>query len=173
MDEQITEQIKRLKEELLKEKAAVAEIGELVGEQIDRPFHVDPWELSEKELDSEMADILPFLNDDIDPRQGKEVITSHRGLLGKPLVFLKRKFLDMFEFYTSFLQDKQRRFNDRLVRYQLSSFIRFRRNEKHLYDIREKLKEIEENQELIFDQLREIRKAAGTTQDNGGEHSRS
>ncbi len=159
MDQHITDEIKRLKEEIFNQKEAVSHIGALVKGEIDRSYHVDPWELSEKELDSEMADILPFLNDDINPRQGKEVVTSHRGFLGKPLVFIKRKFLDMFEFYTSFLLDKQRRFNDRLVRYQLSSFVRFRHNETRIKALEEKLKEIEEDQELILDQLREIKQS--------------
>ncbi|MCP5047505.1 MAG: hypothetical protein GY940_10060 [bacterium] len=115
-----------------------------------------------------MGNILPFLNDDIDPEQSKQVITSHRNFLGKPILYLKHKFLNMFQFYTSFLLNKQRSFNDKLVAYQLSSFIRFRQNEKHIKAIEEKLKEIEENQELLMDQLKNLTNNNNTKKKGNG-----
>lgn len=157
MDERIIKEINRLKEEIYQQKEKVSDIKELVTEEIDRDFPVDFWELSERELDSEMANRLSFLNDDIDTRPDPQSITSHRRILGKPIVFFKRLVMKIVGFYTNTILEKQRSFNEQLVAFHLASFIRFRHNERKIKEILEKLKALEEDQELLLEQLAQLK----------------
>jgi len=153
MDEETKDRIHRLKKELFDQKEAVTEVAELVNAPIDRLYPIDLWELSERELDNEMGTRLSFLNDDIDTKPDASVITSHRRLLGKPIILFKRLLMKLFQPYTNILLEKQRRFNDQSVAFHLASFIRFRHNEARLLSLETKLKELEENQELLMDRI--------------------
>lgn len=153
MDKQTIDEIKRLKEEIFKQKEAVTDIRDLVKKEIDRDFPINLWELSERELDNEMGNRLSFLNDDIDPRPDNSSITSHRRFLGKPVVLFKRLLMRLARPYTNLLLEKQRRFNDQAVAFHLASFIRIRQNEQHIRDLHEKLKTIEEDQELLISEI--------------------
>jgi len=157
MDERIIEELDRLKEEIYRQKEKAADLKELVKEEIRRDFPVDFWELSERELDSEMGSRLSFLNDDIDTRPDARSITSHRRILGKPIVLIKRLVLKIAGFYTNTILEKQRSFNEQLVAFHLASFIRFRHNERKIKEILEKLKALEEDQELILDRLTQLK----------------
>ncbi len=156
MDERIVNEINRLKEEIYRQKESIPGIRGLVKDEIDSHFDTDPWELSEKELDSRMGDRLSFLNDDIDPKPDAGSISSHRRLLGKPVVWFKRLLMRIARPYTNLILEKQRRFNEQLVAFHLASFIRFRQNESHIDTIEKKLKEIEEDLELLTDQLKSL-----------------
>jgi len=156
MDEKIVKEISRLKEDIFKQKEKIANIEELVKKEIDRDFSVDLWELSERELDNEMSARLSFLNDDIDIRPDSKAITSHRKILGKPIVFIKRIIMKIANAYTNTILEKQRRFNDQLVAFHLASFIRFRHNEQKIKAIEEKLKTFEEDQDLLLDRLENL-----------------
>lgn len=155
--QRIANEINRLKEELSRQKEKITDIKELVKHDIDRDFSIDLWELSEKELDSEMGNRLSFLNDDIDTRPDPGIITSHRRILGKPIVLIKRLFMKLTGFYTNTLLEKQRRFNEQVVAFQLASFIRSRHNEKRIKEIEEKIKTVEEDQEMLQEQLDTLR----------------
>jgi len=157
MDERIIEELDRLKEEIYRQKEKAADLKELVKTEIRRDFPVDFWELSERELDNEMGSRLSFLNDDIDTRPEARSITSHRRILGKPIVFIKRLVLKIAGFYTNTILEKQRSLNEQLVAFHLASFIRFRHNERKIKEILEKLKALEEDQELILDQLTQLK----------------
>jgi hypothetical protein len=157
MDERIIKEINRLKEEIYRQKEKAVDLKELVKEEIDRDFPVDFWELSERELDNEMGNRLSFLNDDIDTRPDARSITSHRRILGKPIVLIKRLVMKIAGFYTNTILEKQRSFNEQLVAFHLASFIRFRHHEQKIKEILEKLKTLEEDQELILEQLAQLK----------------
>lgn len=164
--EKIAEQLKDLKEELFHRKEEIDSIKELVKNEIDRDYHIDPWELSPRELDNRMGSNLSFLNDDIDTRPDPGIITSHRKIVGKPIVFFKRLIMKLAGFYTNSILEKQRRFNDRLVAFHLASFIRFKHNEKKLLAIEERIKDFEDNQELLLDELKSIRESINMKQES-------
>ncbi|HLP59739.1 MAG TPA: hypothetical protein VK186_12945 [Candidatus Deferrimicrobium sp.] len=149
--------IDRLKDEIFQQKEKLSSIEELVKSQIDRDFHTNFWELSAKELDHEMGNRLSFLNDDIDPRPDPASITSHRKILGKPIVFIKRMIIKIAGAYANALLEKQRRFNEQLVNFHLASFIRFRNNEKNMAEIEAKLKTFAEDQEMLLDELEKLK----------------
>jgi hypothetical protein len=157
MDEQIKNEINGLKEEIRTQKEAVQDIHHLVKQDLKKRYPTDLWELSEKELDNEMGSRLSFLNDDIDPKPDNSVIITHRsGILGKVIVRFKRILMKLAQPYTNLLLEKQRRFNEQLVAYHLASFIRFRSTETHIQKMDKKLKELEEDQELLMDLLKNV-----------------
>ncbi|MCK4763122.1 MAG: hypothetical protein KAW12_13080 [Candidatus Aminicenantes bacterium] len=158
----LTAEITRLKKEIYARKEAAAGIKELLKSEIDRDFPVDLWELSPRELDDRMGLRLSFLNDDIDTRPDPAAITSHRRILGKPIVFVKKIIMKFFGAYTNSILDKQRHFNEQLVVFHLGSFIRFKENERKLKEIEERISEFEENQELALDELKNIRQRLGS-----------
>lgn len=153
----IADPIDHLKKEIFQQKEKLASIEELVKIQIDHDFHTNLWELSEKELDNEMGNRLSFLNDDIDPKPNPTAITSHRKILGKPIVFIKRMVIKIAGTFAAALLEKQRRFNEQLVNFHLASFIRFRQNEKKLAEIEEKLKTFAEDQEMLLEELEKLK----------------
>ncbi len=157
MDERIIKEINRLKEEIYQQKEKVSDIKELITGEIDRDFPIDFWELSERELDNEMGNRLSFLNDDIDTRPDAQSITSHRRILGKPIVLIKRLVMKIAGFYTNTILEKQRSFNEQLVAFHLASFIRFRHNERKIKEILEKLKALEEDQEMMLEELAQLK----------------
>lgn len=154
MNEQMKQELLRLKAELSAQKDAVSTLQGLLRENLQRSFHTDLWELSERELDNEMGNRLSFLNDDIDPRPDTASITSHRRLLGKPIVWVKRLLMRLARPYTNILLEKQRRFNEQLVYFHLASFIRFRTNEARLLTLEEKIKTLAEDQEILTEMLK-------------------
>ncbi len=157
MSETLEREIRRLKEEMSRKREAIQDIGRLINREIDRDFHIDLWELSDRELDQEMGDRLSRLNDDIDTRPSAEAITSHRQVVGKFIVRAKRLLMKLFNPYTNTLLEKQRRFNDRLVAFHLATFIRLHRGENALQAVKEKLEEIEESQEVLLKEIKTIR----------------
>ena len=122
---------------------------ELIKQDIDRDFSTNLWDLSEKELDFDMASYLSFLNDDIDPRPSPADISSHRKFFAGIIVRFKRFLLKTTSIYSNALLDKQRKFNDQSVHFKLATFIRFHHLEKRLNSLEESLKEMQENLEIL------------------------
>jgi len=143
-------EINRLTEVLRQQKESMPMIRDLLKGELDRPFHTDLWELSDRELDNEMGNRLPFMNNDIDPKPKESEITSHRRLLGKPIVMVKRFILRLLRSYTTRLLEKQHGLNEQLVAFHLASFIRFKRTEERLDKLELCLKELSEDQELLL-----------------------
>ncbi len=161
MGQEIAEELERIKKEIYQKKKEITNIKELVKDEIDRDFPINLWELSPRELDSQMGTRLSFLNDDIDTRPDEAAITSHRRILGKLIVPVKKIFMRITRFYANTLLEKQRHFNAQLVAFHLASFIRFQHNEAQLKKIEEKIAAVEDNQELLLDELRNIRAKLG------------
>lgn len=161
--EKIAAQIKEARDDISRRKEEIENIKELVKEQIDRDFHIDPWELSHRELDNLMGRRLSFLNDDIDPTPDPSIITSHRKILGKPIVFVKRIIMKVAGAYTNSILEKQRRFNDQLVAFHLASFVRFKYNEKKINKLEERIKDFEDDREMLLDELKNIREKIDST----------
>ena len=155
--DKIAAQIKEAKDDIFRRKEEIESIKELLKSEIDRDFHTDPWELSHRELDNLMGRHLSFLNDDIDTTPDPAIITSHRKILGKPIVFVKRIIMKMASAYTNSILEKQRRFNDQLVAFHLASFVRFKHNEKKINDLEERIKDFEDDREMLLDELKNIR----------------
>lgn len=153
MGSHIAEELTRLKGVLEQRQADISSIGELIKEEIDRDFPLDPWELSPIELEGQMGQRLSLLNDDIDTRPDPGSITSHRRFVGKIIVRVKRLMMKIAAPYTNILLDKQRRFNEQVVAFQLASFIRFSHLDKRLKKLEEQLADLQDQEQLLADRV--------------------
>ncbi len=86
---------------------------------------------------------LDILDADADCLPGGP-ITSHRPLLGKPLVWLKKIMRRLTAPYSSMLLQKQNRLNRELVTFQLLTFLKFRHLDGRLREIEEKMADLPE-----------------------------
>ncbi len=155
--EEISATLQQLKKNLTTERETLQDIHDLVKTGIDRDYPVDFWELSPRELDDQMGRRLSFLNDDIDTRPDATAISSHRRIIGKPIVLFKKIIMKFLGPYTNSLLDKQRAFNEQLVAYHLATFVRFKHLEQKVKEMEERIKDIEENQELVLDELKKVK----------------
>lgn len=104
-------------------------IDALAGGPVDREIAIDFWKLSNAEIEREMWNRLTLLDEDADCLP-EGTIVSHRPILGKPIVFLKKIIRALTRPYTSMLLQKQNRLNRELVAFQLLTFLKLRQLEK-------------------------------------------
>jgi hypothetical protein len=164
-DEALRRKLGFLKEELMRQKERIKEMKDLIGRKTEAHHENDLWEMSGKELDHEMGELLTYLDQDIDCLS-PEKITSHRKIAGKLIVWAKRIVTRIILLFFSGVLQRQRRFNQCAVRFQLASFIRFRRLEKELEGIEKMMPEIEEQLENLLGELGSLSERPG---DNGPE----
>jgi hypothetical protein len=148
-------EIKRLKEELARSREEIANIEKLAGREIDRRFSTDVVDLSEKELE-------PFVTQTIEEIKGRaplkpdpESFTSHRHLLGRFVLGLKRKYIRMTRFYTDPILERQEQFNRQALDLELASLSRLRRLNDRLRDVEARLGRCEEELTIIRNRMNE------------------
>lgn len=153
MDEHIVNELDRIKEELTQKREQLQTVEQLVTDPIDRDYPIDLWQLSPRELDAEMGDRLSALNGSIDPRPTSDSITSHRRIIGKPIVMIKKIVMRLFQPAIDTMLEKQRQFNEQAVAFHLASFIRMRQIEQTVKELEETLGELDHRQLDMMDEL--------------------
>lgn len=156
MEESLKRELESLKKELAGKRDEIQDIAGLVGREIDRQFMPDPGELSERELEAFFQERLPLLRDRIDINPNPAALTSHRKILGRPILFLKRKFMTMIRFYTQLITPKQTEFNAASASLIEAIIARSRRNRQALQEIEERIGRLEEVLILLVARLRDI-----------------
>jgi len=156
MEETIVKEIQRLKKEMYKRKEEISDIKKLVNKEIDREFYSNLSELSEKELETYIEECLSSINRNIDPKPEKKSITSHRKILGKPIILIKRVLLKIIGFYIDLILDKQTQFNQQSVALYQALLLRLRQNKERIKQIEEKVSDCEENLDIILDKLKDL-----------------
>ncbi|MCX6557186.1 MAG: hypothetical protein NTW95_07140 [Candidatus Aminicenantes bacterium] len=119
------------------ERERLEGIDTLAGGPVDREIAIDFWKLSNAEIEREMWNRLALLDEDADCLPAGP-IASHRPILGKPIVFLKRMMRALTRPYTSLLLQKQNRLNRELVTFQLLTFLKLRHQEKMIRETAER-----------------------------------
>ena len=153
MDEHIVNELDRIKEELTHKREQLQTVEQLVTDPIDRDYPIDLWQLSPRELDAEMGDRLSALNGSIDPRPTSDSITSHRRIIGKPIVMIKKIVMRLFQPAIDTMLEKQRQFNEQAVAFHLASFIRMRQIEQTVKELEETMGELDHRQLDMMDEL--------------------
>jgi hypothetical protein len=113
MEKNITKEIKKIKTELYQTKEKIRDIKKLINEEIDSELTSDLSDFSERELETQLGEFLSFLNKPVDPLPDKASITSHRKIIGKPIVWIKRILLKISWVYLSFVSEKQKSINQK------------------------------------------------------------
>lgn len=158
MEEALRKEIERLKEELARKKEEIQDIRKLIGEEIDRPFNPDPIELSEREVEAFIQEKLPTLKLSIDVNPDPQALRSHRRLLGRPILFLKRKFMKMIHFYTQLITPKQTQFNETSASLLKAVIARSRRTVHELLEVQERISRLEETTILLLARLKDLQR---------------
>lgn len=136
--ENIKKSLQELKQYYAVECGKRDRVDQLVQEPVDREIAIDFWKLSGAEIEREMWNRLSILDADADSLPGGP-ITSHRSLLGKPAVFLKKIVRRLTRPYSSMLLQKQNRLNRELVTFQLLAFLKLRQLEQRIREMEEKI----------------------------------
>jgi hypothetical protein len=137
-NENIKKTLQELKDYYAAEREKLNDIEKLIKEPVDREIVTDFWKLSNAEIEREMWNRLTILDADADCLPGGQ-IHSHRFLLGKPIVFLKKIIRRLTGPYSSMLLQKQNQLNRELVTFQLLTFLKFRHLEKLIGSMEEKI----------------------------------
>ncbi len=157
MEEALRKEVERLKEELARRKEEIQDIRDLVREEIDRPFRTDPNELSEREFETFFRERLAELKLSTDVNPDPQALRSHRKIIGRLILFLKRKFMSLIRFYTQQITPKQTQFNVNSASLLEAVFAFSKRKEKELHDIEERMSRLEETLVLLLARLKDLK----------------
>jgi len=157
MENPLGKEVQSLKEDWARKKEEVQNISDLVREKIDRHFQPDLQELSERELElfiqEKMATFKQYIHIHPDPM----ALTSHRKILGRPILFLKRKFIKLIRFYFQLITSRQTQFNENSALLLEAIIIRLKRNRQELQEIQERICRLEETIVLLLARLKGLK----------------
>jgi len=156
MENNIKKEITKMKKELHKKKEEIRDLKELVKKEIDREFPSDLKDFSEKELGSQMDEYISLLNKSVDPVPDKTSITTHRRLIGKPVVWIKRIMLKITGSYITLILDKQKAFNQKCIALYQNLIIHQKKYHEKISHLEERIGECEVHLNVISKKLEEI-----------------
>jgi glycosyltransferase involved in cell wall biosynthesis len=143
--EKLTQEIHRLKEELDRKKEEIRDLRIWVGKEIDREFSPPAEEFSDKKLEALIRECLSDVSGQEEAKLDLQAITSHRKIVGKPVSYIKRAFLETtFAGLNGFL-DRQIQFNRRIAAFSQALLLRLNHNQERIERIEEKIGKGEEN----------------------------
>lgn len=145
MDKSTEKEIEKLKREITLKKEKIQDIKKLAHKEIDRCFSSNLEELSDKELDSYLEEYLAAMDKSFDPTPDRMSLTSHRKILGIPIILLKKFLLKVTGVYINLILDKQKKFNQQSIAFYRAVLIRIRKNRRTIKQIEQRLSECEGN----------------------------
>jgi hypothetical protein len=140
MNEDIKQDIARVKEKLEKERDKVKDIRELIKREIDREYPLDFNELSETELDQEMGKRVIFLNENLN------IINKINQKTGNKLL----KLLLFIPYSIQLMVTKPVTIMKNYLQLNHILLVRLKKMNERLDQIEDQLKDIEGNQELLL-----------------------
>jgi len=156
MDETIGQEVKRLKEALLRRKEEVGDLRKLVNKEIDREFEPDAIDLTERELEPFIEKALAAIKEDLVVKAEPQTLTSHRRLFGRPVLYFKRIFMNWADLYTRMILDKQNRTNRRFFDLLKVLVLRSRWSREKLKELEERLGKCEESLVVLINKARDL-----------------
>ena len=160
MEDKTAKEIQRLKKEIYKKKEEIHDIKQLVNKDIDREFHTEIWELSEREFNTFVGEDKPFINKYPELKLDTESITSPRKILGRPLIFIKRILFKLLSTYINENFDKQTLFNRQINASNQALYEallrRFKQDNEKMRRIRERISDCEESLVIILNKLNDL-----------------
>jgi hypothetical protein len=156
MDKSIAKEIEKLKKDIYLKKERIQDIKELVKKEIDRHFTPIIEEFSEKELDSYLEEHLASMDKSFDPIPNKTSFASHRKILGKPIILLKRLLLKLTGIYVNLILDRQKKFNQQSIVFYRAMLLRLKRNRQKIKLIEQRISECEGELDILSNHLKNI-----------------
>ena len=148
-----------LKRDLERQIEAATDSEIIAPEDRDRAFQTDLWSLSAKELDALISRSLTLLNETTDVAPKIEAITSHRGLIGAPVVAVKKLLFRLLRPFTDTLLADQKMFNGRLVQTQLAQFALQARLREEITAAVKRLRSLEEDSVILREQMERLQRS--------------
>ena len=159
MTNPIKEDTAELKRALEREIEGLTDLELLAPEDIDRIFNTDLWSLSARELEAVISRSLTLLNETTDVAPKIEAITSHRGLIGAPVVAVKKLLFRLLRPFTDTLLADQKMFNGRLVQTQLAQFALQARLREEITAAVKRLRSLEEDSVILREQMERLQRS--------------
>lgn len=156
MDKSIAKEIEKLKKDIYLKKEKIQDIKKLANREIDREFVPDLEEFSEKELDFYLQEYLAAMDKSFDPTPDKKSFISHRKILGKSIILLKRLLLKVTGVYINLILDKQKKFNQQGIVFHRAILLRLKRNRQKIKHIEQRISECEGNLIILSKKLEDL-----------------
>ncbi len=156
MDETIDQEVKRLKEDLLRRKEEVGDLRKLVNKEIDREFEPDPMDLTERELEPFIEKSLTAVKDNLVLKAEPQTLSSHRRFFGRPVLYFKRVFMNWADLYTKMILDKQNRCNRHSFELLKVLVLRSRWSREKLKELEERLGKCEESLVVMINKAQDL-----------------
>ncbi len=157
MDETIEQEIRRLKNDLLKKKEEIQDIRALVNREIDRDFRPEALDLTERELEPFIEKSLAEINENLILKAETSSLKSHRKIFGRPVLFLKRTFMTWADIYNRKILEIQNRYNRSSFDLLKVVLLRSRWSKEKLKDLEKRLGECEENLVVMIHKIEDLR----------------
>jgi hypothetical protein len=156
MDETIDQEVRRLKEDLLRRKEEIGDLRKLVNKEIDREFEPDALDLTERELEPFIEKSLAAVKDNLVLKAEPQSLTSHRRIFGRPVLYFKRTFMNWVDLYTKMILDKQNRYNRHAFDLLKVLVIRSRWSRDKLKELEERLGKCEESLVVMINKAQDL-----------------
>ena len=147
-----------LKKELYDKKEEIQDINELVKKDIDKKLHSPLEDFSERELESLLDEHHSILAKSVNPLPEKLIIPSHRKIFGKPIVWIKRRLLNVVRAYITPIMVKQTAFNQKCVELYQTLILHQKKLRKKTNHTEERVNECEAHLDIISKKLKELDK---------------
>ncbi len=155
MNEFLEKEIGRLKDELAGKRRDLAKIEILAGKPVDRDFQADAAALSERELDPFLEQATEGIKSRVVIKPDAAAFTSHRRFLGRLVLRIKRKYIQMTRFYMDPILEQQENYNRQALDLQLASLSRLSRINLQLKDVEARLSRCEEDLTIIRNKMKD------------------
>ncbi|MGB7297509.1 MAG: hypothetical protein WBC70_18175 [Candidatus Aminicenantales bacterium] len=156
MDESIEEEIRRLKNGLLKKKTEVENIRALVNREIDRDFQPEALDLTARELEPFIEKTLAEIEKNLILKTEQPELKSHRKIFGRPVLFFKRTFMTWADIFFKPILDRQNRHNRNSFDLLKVLLLRSRWSIERLKDLEGRLGECEENLVVMISRVEDL-----------------
>lgn len=160
MENKTAKEIEQLKKKVLEKKEEIHDIKQLVNKEIDREFHTNIWELSEREFNSFVRDYKPSKHKYPELKFDVESVSTHRKIFGWPIIFLKRILFKLLGTYINENFDKQMLFNRQIDASHQALYEgilhRFKKDNEEMRHIRERINDCEESLVIILKKLESL-----------------
>jgi len=156
MDETTKQEIARLKADLLKKMAEIDDLRKLLNREIDRPFNPDPMDFTEREIEPFIEKCLAAIAENLSREAEPPALTSHRRILGQPVRYFKRIFMNWADLHSRKNLEKQTGYNQLVFDLLRVLVRRSRGNREKLRDLEERLGKCEEKLAVLITRARDL-----------------
>jgi len=156
MDETTKQEIARLKADLVKKMAEIDDLRKLLNREIDRPFNPDPMDFTEREIEPFIEKSLAAIAENLSREAEPPSLTSHRRILGQPVQYFKRIFMDWADLHARKSLEKQSAYNRLVLDLLKVLILRSRAGREKLRDLEDRLGKCEERLAVLITRARDI-----------------